>query len=163
MAKAEVLEVLGRRPFEARTGMQAAGGSSFVFEVRTGEVKNTDTQFTDQSFVHNTYMEWTSPLFHFLLRIGDKYETFMAPTAIITVHTHTHTHVDMFFNCLFPELLESMYRVFKPASLTWLIFWDSQVISPLTSRQDRHLDRDVCILSSEWKRTGAGIRNLCNE
>lgn len=43
MAKAEVLEVLGRRPFEARTGSQAAGASSFVFEVRTGEVKNTDT------------------------------------------------------------------------------------------------------------------------
>ena len=39
MAKAEVLEVLGRRPFEARTGSQAAGGSSFAFEVRTGEVK----------------------------------------------------------------------------------------------------------------------------
>lgn len=56
MAKAEVLEVLGRRPFEA-TGLQAAGASSFVFEVRTGVVKNTDTQFTDQSFVHNTYME----------------------------------------------------------------------------------------------------------
>lgn len=46
MAKAEVLEVLGRRPFEARTGLQAAGASSFVFEVRTGEVQNTDTQFT---------------------------------------------------------------------------------------------------------------------
>ena len=37
MAKAEVLEVLGRRPFEARMGLQAAGGP---------EKWKTHTQFT---------------------------------------------------------------------------------------------------------------------
>lgn len=68
MAKAEVLEVLGCRPFEA-TGSQAAGGSSFVFEVRTGEVKNTDTQFTNHLYTTHIWNEHL-PFFIFFCGLG---------------------------------------------------------------------------------------------
>ena len=56
MAKAEVLEVLGRRPFEARMGLQAAGASSFVFEFRTGSEKHRHTiHYSNHLYI--THME----------------------------------------------------------------------------------------------------------
>ena len=56
MAKAEVLEVLGRRPFEARTGLQAAAASSFVFEFRTGSEKHRHTiHYSNHLYI--THME----------------------------------------------------------------------------------------------------------
>ena len=52
-------------------------------------------------------------------------------------HTHTCRHV---FQLFVPTFAWVMYRILKPASLIWLIFWDSQVISPW------HLDRIVILI-----------------